>query len=237
MKLNINTSEIVKLTNKLERLHKSAMPVTVRGTLNDLAFKTKKDYVPDEFQKQFTVRSKTFIKSHTSVRKSDNTFDIRKMQSAVGVIARKDAADGLAAQETGGNTKKSRNIPYFDDNQVHARISKSHEKKISKTKYLSKGGSLKKIRGPKNPFASAEFRKTAISKGRGNYINYNGIISYIKKIKTRPLYIDLNPLYKETKNQSVKLEKSPYLAPAAKKAYNTHAFKKFRKRAARKLKL
>lgn len=42
MQLNVNTDATVALTNKLEKLHKSAFPVAVRSTLNSAAFDMKK---------------------------------------------------------------------------------------------------------------------------------------------------------------------------------------------------
>ena len=45
MILNVNTDAVVALTNKLEKLHRSAFPVAVRSTLNSAAFDMKKDTI------------------------------------------------------------------------------------------------------------------------------------------------------------------------------------------------
>jgi len=73
---NINTDKVVSLTNKLEKLHKSAMPVAVRMTLNDAAFDMKQIQIGRQFKGQFTIRKKNFIRSHTVAVKSKNTFRI-----------------------------------------------------------------------------------------------------------------------------------------------------------------
>ena len=59
---NVNTDEVVRLTNRLEKLNKSAMPIAVRSTLNDVAFQSKQTHLPKEFDKKFTIRKKNFIK-------------------------------------------------------------------------------------------------------------------------------------------------------------------------------
>ncbi|MBL4809315.1 MAG: hypothetical protein JKY43_04565, partial [Phycisphaerales bacterium] len=46
VEFNVNTDAVVSLTNKLEKLHKSAFPVAVRGTLNSAAFDVKQKSMP-----------------------------------------------------------------------------------------------------------------------------------------------------------------------------------------------
>ena len=128
---NINNSDVVELTNKLERLHKSAMPVTVRKTINELAFNAKQKQVRKVFEDQFTIRRKGFIRSHTGVNKSPNTFDIKKMRSEFGVVKR-DSSEGLERQEYGGKNNAKRIV------QTKARIGETEKKRTSRKYYFNK---------------------------------------------------------------------------------------------------
>ncbi len=235
---NINTSEIVQLTNKLEKLHKSAMPVTVRGALNDVAFYMKKNEVAKAFDRQFIVRKKTFIRSHTSVNKSLNTFDIKKMSSEVGIIKSKPVSEGLKNQELGQKTKKTKHIPFIDKGKTPVRIGKSHLKQVSKGKRLSQISGAININGIKNPFKNQKFIKAAFSGGKGTIIKYNdtlGVVRAAKKTKTG-IFIKFERLYSISKENTVKLNKAPFLVPAAKQAFKKMNYF-FIERAKKKIKL
>lgn len=137
--LDINASEVVKFTNKLEKLHRSALPVAVRQTLNDAAKDMKisgKGYngtIEREFKKNFTIRAKNFIRSHTGFNNSKNTFDINQMESSAGVLEGKSGAgDRLAIQERGGNLERER-IP-----TDIVRINEDNRSLVSKKFYYNK---------------------------------------------------------------------------------------------------
>ena len=63
MVLNINTDALVHYTNQLEKLHKSALPVAIRGSLNDVAFEMKKFNMPRIAKETFTERKKKLFQS------------------------------------------------------------------------------------------------------------------------------------------------------------------------------
>lgn len=108
--LNINTNEIVKFTNKLEKLHKSDMPLAVRSTLNDAAFIGRKESLR-QFRRNFILRKPEFIRSHNIVFKSQNTFNLRDMVSSFGIVRGKSkSGDDLVKQEFGGKLS-GRDIP------------------------------------------------------------------------------------------------------------------------------
>ena len=132
--LNVNNNDVIALTNKLEKLHKSAFPVAIRSTLNDVAIISKSEIVEKEFDQQFVVRKKNFIKSHTWVNKSPNTFNVNQMVSEMGVLKGKSqAGDELITQEFGGTVKKRDYIP-----TPKARVSKSPTKLIQRPNYRTK---------------------------------------------------------------------------------------------------
>lgn len=121
---NINTDDAVVFANKLERLQKSALPVTVRMTLNDAAFDMKENTIKESANKQFTIRRPRFLSSHSRVNKSPNTFDINKMSSEAGIVEGKSiAGNRLEKQETGGTLQREA-IP-----TAETRVSKDIAKK------------------------------------------------------------------------------------------------------------
>lgn len=128
LSININSTELVKYTKQLEDLHKSALPVAIRQTLNELAFIAKKEELPKTFQKEFINRKKTFITSHSAFNRSKNTFDIAKMSSEFGIIKGKSGAgDRLDLQEFGGKISNREKIP-----QLSVRTGKNIKRKVSK---------------------------------------------------------------------------------------------------------
>lgn len=138
--LKIDTSELKQLARKLQSVHKSALPIAVRGSLNDAAFDMKQNTMPSKFNDQFTIRKPSFLKAHSTVVKSNNTFDVNKMQSECGIIKGKSkAGDDLKIQEFGGEIKGKGIVP-----KAAVRISQDIKKLVSKTYYYTKFKSVKK---------------------------------------------------------------------------------------------
>ena len=204
--VNINDKELVLLTRKLEQLHKSAMPVAIRGTLNDLAFDMRITS-QKTFQHNFTIRKKSFLRSHSTVIKSPNTFDLKQMQSSFGIIKGKSqSGDDLQTQEFGGIVKNRDYIPFKT-----ARTAKSENKLVSKRYYI------KKIKPRKNKsiYRNQELIKTAFKVGKGGFILYDDILFEVRTIKSRPKFkINLKPLYSYKNARKVKIKKDPFLLPA-----------------------
>lgn len=107
--LNVNTTAVISLTAKLERLNKSAYPNAVRSTLNDAAFAMKKGNILDSAKKNMTVRNPSFFRKFTGVNRA-NGWDVNSMKSEVGFIntdanklkGRK-AIEGMEHNEVGGS--------------------------------------------------------------------------------------------------------------------------------------
>lgn len=103
MQINVQIKDFAKYERTLNNLHRSAFPVAIRETLNEAAFYQKKMTLPKSWDDNFIVRHKTFLKSHSGVRKSVNTFEIDRMQSKVGTLDKDLAGKQLSLHETGGN--------------------------------------------------------------------------------------------------------------------------------------
>jgi uncharacterized protein YfiM (DUF2279 family) len=97
MELNINTDAVVRHTARLEQLHRSALPVAIRGALNGAAYDVKKVTMP-KASDIFTHRSPTFFKATSKVNPAKG-FNIRSMASMVGFLPQ------AGAKESGGATK------------------------------------------------------------------------------------------------------------------------------------
>ena len=57
--LKLDADEVIKLTVKLDKLHRSALPSAVRNTLNNAAFQTKKE-IPIQGQSDLLLGEKRF---------------------------------------------------------------------------------------------------------------------------------------------------------------------------------
>lgn len=116
MQLNINTNAAVIFTNKLEKLHRSALPSAIRGTLNKAAFDVKKTTMPAVAGETFKKRQPNFFKANSRVDMAKG-FDIASMKATVGFTETNlkgesnFAVKDLEQQERGGNIKKRSFIP------------------------------------------------------------------------------------------------------------------------------
>ena len=176
VEININTREIVDFTDKLERIHRAALPNTVRNTLNDLAFDVKKNTLQSTTSRVFTKRRPAFFRAFSGVNKATG-FNVKNMTSTVGMLD-KGASKFMDTQEEGGTLKRS--VIAMDN----ARISKSNKKLVSKGNYL-KSKAKANIKG-KNKRA---WMATVKSNKKGDTFIYNGtIFKIMSKLKVKPLY-------------------------------------------------
>lgn len=111
MILDINSDDLVKFTNKLEKIGKYDLPVAVRGTLNETAFRMKgfggrRGEIDIQAHKEFDhIRSKNLFKAMSGVTKARGN-NISSMSSEAGIIKRSGRdkiAEGLAQQQEAGN--------------------------------------------------------------------------------------------------------------------------------------
>lgn len=116
MKLNIDSSAIVKFTNELEKMHRSALPVVVRQTLNGAAFDVKKNTMPQYAKENFEKRNPNFFKANSKVDQAKG-FNISSMISKVGFVStnlkggQNNSVKNLEHQEQGGTIKSKSFIP------------------------------------------------------------------------------------------------------------------------------
>lgn len=100
-KLNINTDAAVGLANKMDKMHRSVLPVAVRETLNTAAFETKK-LIPKVAEEHFIIRSKAFFRAFSRVQKAKG-FNVNSFEAIVGMV---DAKPGRSSEQAGRNMKQ-----------------------------------------------------------------------------------------------------------------------------------
>lgn len=116
MQLHIDTNAVVKFTNILEKLHRSALPSAIRNTLNDAAFDVKTKTMPLRADETFKKRQPNFFKANSRFDNAQG-FDVNTMQSIVGFTeeslngGNNFAVKDLEQQESGGAIDKKSFIP------------------------------------------------------------------------------------------------------------------------------
>lgn len=191
MRLDVNTDASIKLTAKLERLHRSAFPSAVRNSLNEVAFNSKK-LVPKTASENFTIRQKNFFNRMTIVNKASG-FDVSKMVSKVGIDGSKKISEGLEKQETGGNIQGRKLIAHD-----MSRVSGSNAKKVKSRNFLKKlnniGTAQKRIKGSKYFRIKKGVKETVFERTGKNKIT---------------------PIYNYRKTKISKVDSKPFISPSA----------------------
>lgn len=193
---DVNTDAAISLTAKLERLHRSAFPVAVRSTLNDLGFETK-GLIPRAAGRKFTIRQKNLYKKFIVVNKAKG-FDIKKMSSVVGIDGNarkgKRLALNLSMQESGGVINSRKLIP-----MDQARISGNYGKKLR----------------AKNRFNNINISSSKRRKSSSKYVlikkGNKGTVFDVSGRKMKPIFH-----YRST--NKTRLSARPVLRPSARKA-------------------
>lgn len=221
MQFNVNTTAIVKFTAKLEKLHRSAYPSAVRGTLNKMAFDLKTNTMPIEASKVFENRSPNFFKANSKFENATG-FDVATMKATVGFYStglkggNNYSVEDLEQQEHGGTIKKKSFIP-----MKPARVGNSTGKVVRANARLS---SIKRIVNSKNSTGKNDkekFRKAVYYAGVGGFVlgNKNPLILWrvnsLKRISGGAF--KMTPLYSYKKGRTVTVRATDFMERAASK--------------------
>lgn len=213
MQLNVNTTDLVSFTNRLEKLHRSAFPNAVRTSLNSVAFDVKKDTLIDSSRRNFINRKPNFFKANSRVNMATG-WDLRSMKSEVGfrdLSGNNYAVDDLEQQERGGRISNKSFIPLDD-----ARTAKSYSRGVAKRNRLSNINGLvvsKDLsgRGRKQRFAQA-IKKAGI---KGTVLDENGIVWRVNSLRRNSRGFDLKAIYSYKKGRSIKVKATNFMREAA----------------------
>lgn len=181
--LRIDADEVIKLTVKLEKTHRAALPNAIRNTLNNAAFEVKNE-IPIQGQKKFVTRSKGFLRAFSTVDKASG-FNVNNMVATAGINSKRGSkvAEGLVAQEFGGTLDTSRLVPHDD-----ARTSGSHLKRLKRKNWkqklnANKGGKAYRAHkgSRKSKFVAAVM--STVKSGKEFMILQNGGTGMLYRIK------------------------------------------------------
>ncbi len=216
MQLNVNTDATVALTNKLEKLPKSAFPIAVRSTLNSAAFDMKKDTILKSAKDNFVQRKPTFFKANSRVNTAKG-FDVTTMQSEVGFTGNSQAVDDLEKQEHGGQIGSRDFLPYGGKSNANpARSGSSYGKNIKPNARL-KDMKFTDAKDAKAKTEKQKFIRAVIDTGAGGFVLGNTkpilwkIISINKSGKNR---FKLTPLYTFKDGRKVNVESTNFMKEA-----------------------
>lgn len=132
MSFNVNNDAAVQLTNKLEKLSRSAFPIAIRQTLTNTARDVKTRSLLKVTSAKFTIRNKNFFKVASGFLPAKG-FDIKTMRAIVGFFPSKvKASKDLDKQEFGGSIKGRSFIP-----TPSARVGGNKNKKVKVSNRLS----------------------------------------------------------------------------------------------------
>lgn len=200
--VNINSSEMVQFTNKLEKLHRSALPLAIRGTLNDLAFQMKKVTIPKITRQTFEERKPNFFKANSKVEMAQG-FSIQHMQSEVGMVSSglhspstNYAVRDLAQQEQGGiiHGRSFKPLP-------GARISGTGNIRAnSRISQILKAGNLIDSHDSKSSNRNQRLIKASVHAGVGGFVLGDKILWRVTSIKR----VGRNTVFKKEKLYSFK---------------------------------
>jgi len=213
MILDFDTSEYRKLSKALTDLHRSAFPVAIRETLNNLAFDTKKNQILKTANNIFTVRDKNFLKKFSTVKKA-NGFNVNSFHADAGMVGKE--TENFHELEQGG-TVDGEAVP-----QLGARTSGSESKKVRTTFRFGKRKILRVKRGKSH---NSDFiRKAYLAKKGGQllgrYGNVYQVTGFRKNKKDTLPKIKLKLLYKEPRGKKVDLKSHKLIETAATESIN-----------------
>ena len=216
--INVNTTELIKFSKKLDKISKNALPRVVRNTLNELAFDTKKRTLIEESNKAFTVRSKTFFKRFSRVKPTE-LGKINKMKSFVGMTSKggrgksEQAGENMRQQQLGGSIAGRALIPLDT-----ARVANSKTKNVRRQNRISNLNVQVDTKQARTTKPKQRFIQSAIYAveryGSGAVIKHtredgNTFLYRIKRggndIKTRRFNLSVTPIYSVRRGRSVNI--------------------------------
>lgn len=222
--LNINTDAVVVHTNRLEKMHRSALPSAVRGALNGAAFDVKKNTMPDSAVDAFENRAPNFFKANSRVEPARG-FDMRSMKATVGFTesglrgANNYAVKNLEQQEQGGTIKRRSFIP------TDIARGGSKNKLVRPSNRLSTIGNIVVASRARGRSDQEKFVKSAISAGRGGYVlaEFRGQhilwrINSLTRKDAKSWRFKLTPLYSYEEGRNVRVKATGFMKKASLKS-------------------
>jgi hypothetical protein len=212
MQLNINNRAVVEHTETLAQLHRSALPLAIRATLNDAVFDVKTKTMPKKADETFERRQPNFFKANSRFDKAQG-YNINSMKSTVGFVegglkgGNNYAVRDLEQQEHGGKIGGKTFIPL--DN---ARRGNSKRGLVKPNNRLSKIKKIINARNSQGKNVKEKFIKAAIVAGKGGYVisgknkTLFRVDSLVTHLKSRQTKLKVEPLYSFKRSRKIKTD-------------------------------
>jgi hypothetical protein len=208
--LFINSTNLQDYTKKLEKLHKSALPVAIRETLNDCAKDMKTKSLIKFSSSEFINRTSNFFKANSSFERAEG-FNIESMKAVVGMTdnnlkgSDNYAVKDLVQQESGGNINKRSFIPMKD-----ARVSSNPNKLVRAVNRLKSIRTIVKESSIKGSNSKQKFVKSVYMADKGGFvltdIGSKETLFRVNSVNnTKDKKFKLTALYSFQKNRSVRV--------------------------------
>lgn len=217
--IDVDSSEIVKFTNKLERIGKYELPVVARQTLNELAFRMKGDKgqvgeIEKEAKEQFDYsRNRTLFRAFTGVQKATGN-EINSMFSQSGIIersGREKLARNMQEHQKGGNVD-SRSTPTYE-----SRVGGQLKGKVRTKNYMKKLVPVDLTRNKGRRFAIRAYQ--AIKNKRAIIFSAKSGVDYVADIekydRNAKYKFSMTILFRLNKKRLPLKEKRPFVNNAA----------------------
>lgn len=215
--LDVNTDELVQLTNGLERFRRSMFPQAVRRALNSAAFDVKKNTLPATTRRMFTQRRANFFKANSRVFMARGT-NVNSMQSEIGMVdigGNNYAVDNLVQQERGGIIKGKSFIPLDT-----ARVSSSYKRNVRSKARLKNIDKMVQARKTLGSSKSQRFVKAVRHAGVGGVVlDEGGIVWRVQGIKgDRGGGFKLKAIYSYKERRTIKVKGTHFMQTAGERS-------------------
>jgi hypothetical protein len=212
--LDVNTKALERFSKDLESISRSALPVAIRGALNDCAFNMKSSTLLSSAKTNFIERSPNFFKANSSYDKADG-FDINTMKSTVGMTEGKLKGDknysvkDLEDQEESGTIEKKSFIPMLAARKGAARTMVRANARLKSIKNIVKASTMGGVHARQN-FVLAVFKA-----GKGGYFLSKNTLWRVNSLNLQKSGdFKLTPLYSFDKGRKVHVKAHHFIAKA-----------------------
>jgi hypothetical protein len=205
---DIDSHAVAEHVNRLDKMHRSALPNAIRGTLNGMAYFTKKTSMPMEARRAFVNRDPNFFKAKSRVENARG-WNVDTMRATVGFIGNDQAVEDLEKQEYGGIIKGRAFIP-----TDIARTGKTNRKKVARRNRLSKMGNVVRVSKSHGKTAGERFIRSAVHVGVGGYLLRGNELLQVKSLsrKSRSSWnIKTELLYTYKKGRTIKVKPTQFM--------------------------
>ncbi len=212
---NINSSAAVVLTNRLEKLRKSALPNAIRNTLNGAAFDVKQRTMPSSAGKHFINRKQNFFRANSKVFMAQG-FSMTAMKAVVAFVPynaeyNNFAVRELEQQEHSGTIHHRTFVPLN-----FSRSGQSLAGQVLPSNRLKAVRRLVDASKYKGRNKKEQFIKAAVYAGKKGFVIGNlgkktvFRINTIKRDKDGKTIIGKTPLYSFSQGRSVRIKKATH---------------------------